>query len=91
MNDRRSTLQVRLLNCLQTIIEMEEKLSAVEGGVNLASEFQVLQSVMDRIDELEILEEDVQRVEAATGNFLKELAGPLSVLIGKTKRPYFIQ
>ncbi|WP_461209371.1 hypothetical protein [Desulfocurvus sp. DL9XJH121] len=72
-----SVLQSRLMNCLETIIELERHLERLELGHVLLSEFNQLRDFMDRIDQVAVNEEDVRRIEAATSHFLEELKGPL--------------
>ncbi|MFP4070662.1 MAG: hypothetical protein ACLFTB_01320 [Desulfovibrionales bacterium] len=81
-----SSLQMRLLNCLETIVELEEELDAADSGLNITEELKILKSVMERIDTLEINESDVIRVEQATMSFLKELQGPLQSILKKNRQ-----
>ena len=69
---------VRITNCLQTILDLESQLEQLEHGHSLLDEFAVLKSFLEKIDKVELSESDVERIEAATSNFLKELQGPLS-------------
>ena len=69
---------VRITNCLQTILELEPQLERVEHGNSLLDEFAVLKSFLQKIDEVDLSEADVQRIESATANFLKELQAPLA-------------
>ncbi|WFS64073.1 hypothetical protein LF599_07915 [Pseudodesulfovibrio thermohalotolerans] len=69
---------VRITNCLQTILDLESQLEQLENGHSLLDEFAVLKSFLEKIDEVELSESDVERIESATSNFLKELQGPLS-------------
>jgi len=69
---------VRITNCLQTILELEPQLEKLEHGNSLLDEFVVLKSFLEKIDEVDLSESDVERIEAATANFLKELQGPLA-------------
>ncbi|GFM35463.1 hypothetical protein [Desulfovibrio psychrotolerans] len=71
-------LQSRLRNCLQTILELEPDLEGLEIGHDLMKEFDLLKSFMEKLDDVELQEEDVRRIETATANFLEELKGPLS-------------
>ena len=73
-------LQSRLMNCLETIIELERELERLELGHVLLSEFAQLKDFMDKIDQVKVDEEDVRRIEAATSHFLEELRGPLGTL-----------
>jgi hypothetical protein len=69
---------VRITNCLQTILDLESQLEQLENGHSLLDEFAVLKSFLEKIDEVELSESDVERIETATSNFLRELQGPLS-------------
>ncbi len=69
---------VRITNCLQTILELEPQLEKLEHGNSLLDEFVVLKSFLQKIDKVDLNESDVERIEAATSNFLKELQGPLN-------------
>lgn len=77
MDHKTTALQSRLLNCLETIIELERDLERLELGHVLLSEFDQLKSFVEKIDRVAVDEEDVRRIEAATSNFLEELKGPL--------------
>lgn len=69
---------VRITNCLQTILELESQLEKLEHGHSLLDEFAVLKSFLEKIDEVELSESDVERIEKATSNFLRELERPLA-------------
>lgn len=69
---------VRISNCLQTILELEPELEKLELGHSLLDEFMVLKSFLEKIDRVEVNEDDVRRIEQATANFLQELKGPLA-------------
>ncbi|GFM33867.1 hypothetical protein LN040_02480 [Desulfovibrio subterraneus] len=73
-------LQSRLRNCLQTILELEPELEGLELGQDLMKEFDLLKSFMEKLEDVDLQEEDVRRIETATANFLEELKGPLSNL-----------
>lgn len=73
-------LQSRLMNCLETIIELERDLERLELGHVLLSEFAQLKDFLEKIDQVSVDEEDVRRIEAATSHFLEELRGPLGML-----------
>lgn len=68
----------RISNCLETILELEPELEKIEFGKPLLEEFGVLKDFLRRIDTVVLSDEDVDRVETATANFLEELRGPLS-------------
>ncbi len=69
---------VRITNCLQTILDLESQLEKLEHGNSLLDEFVVLKSFLQKIDKVDLSEADVERIEKATANFLKELQGPLA-------------
>ncbi|WP_319544166.1 hypothetical protein [uncultured Pseudodesulfovibrio sp.] len=69
---------VRITNCLQTILDLEPQLEKLEHGHSLLDEFAVLKSFLEKIDKVELSESDVERIETATANFLKELEVPLA-------------
>lgn len=79
MDPNVTTLQSRLLNCLETIIELERDIERLELGHVLLAEFNQLKTFMERIDQVAVEEEDVRRIEAATSNFLDELRVPLGL------------
>jgi hypothetical protein len=68
----------RISNCLETILELEPELEKIELGKSLLEEFGVLKEFLERIDTVQLNEDDVERVEQATANFLDELRGPLT-------------
>jgi hypothetical protein len=77
---------VRITNCLQTILDLEPQLEKLEHGNSLLDEFTVLKSFLEKIDKVDLSEEDVVRIESATANFLRELQGPL-VRMGVVAKP----
>ena len=66
-------LSSRLRNCLVTILELENTLEQTHLGPALQNEFTVLKQVMRRLEDVNVEESDVCRIEAATGRFLAEL------------------
>ncbi len=76
--EQRATLQLRLSNCLQTILDLEPELERLELSDMLLQEYNVLKSFMDNLNEVELEEQDVQRIEEATASFLDELKAPLA-------------
>ena len=79
MDSTNAALQSRLMNCLETIIELERELERLELGHVLLTEFSQLKTFMEKIDHVMFDEEDVRRIEAATSNFLDELKVPLGL------------
>jgi len=78
MGKASSSHLARISNCLQTILELEPELEKIELGKSLLEEFSVLKDFLQKIDTVALNEDDVERVETATSNFLEELSGPLS-------------
>ncbi len=72
------SLNSRLRNCLATVLELETALSHTHMGGVLAQEFHSLKKVMENIELVDVCEDDVQRIEAATGKFLSELTDTLA-------------
>lgn len=73
-------LSARILNCLQTVLELEPIISRLELGFVLLTEFKVLKSFLKNMETMELDENDVTRIEVATEHFLQELRTPLSLL-----------
>ncbi len=73
-------LQLRLSNCLQTILELEPDLERLELGHALIKEYAQLKSFVDKVNQLRLDEEDVRRIEMATASFLEEIKVPLSLV-----------
>lgn len=73
MSDELS-LQVRLRNCLQTILELREDLDSVSFGLAFVDELGMIRNFMKKIDSVKLCEDDVLRIEQATTVFLRELA-----------------
>lgn len=78
MNKAYTSHMARISNCLETILELEPELEKIEFGKSLLEEFGVLKDFLQRIETVALNEDDVERVETATANFLDELRGPLS-------------
>ncbi len=69
----RKSLSSRLQNCLLTILELEDTLKYSHLGPVLKDEFVTLKEVMRRLETVDVEEDDVCRIECATGRFLAEL------------------
>lgn len=78
-NVKSSVLTARIMNCLQTILELEPLLRTIDSGHLLLSEFKVLRAFMDDMDSVSLDEDDVARIENATEHFLQELKTPVSL------------
>ena len=83
-DEARNSLQMRLTNCLQTILDLEPELERLELSEMLLQEYNVLKSFMDNVDSVDLEEQDVRRIEEATAGFLAELKTPLSLLRKET-------
>lgn len=71
-------LHLRLKHCLQTIIDLEIDISALPTYISFSDELKAIKSFIAKIENLDIDENDVLRLEKATENFLKELKLPMS-------------
>lgn len=74
-----SSFSARIVNCLQTILELEPMLRRIDTGHLLLSEFKVLKSFLNEMDSIELDEDDVARIEVATERFLQELKTPVEL------------
>ena len=68
-----STLQIRLKNCIQTILELEPDMRAGVWGRHFDQELSTLKDYLHQVDQMNLAEEDVTRLEKATATFLAEL------------------
>ncbi|MBD5538765.1 MAG: hypothetical protein HDQ94_02025 [Desulfovibrio sp.] len=68
-----SRLQIRLKNCIQTILELEPGMRAAGAGPSFDEDFASLKTFLSRIDSMNLAEEDVRRLEGVTGTLLAEL------------------
>lgn len=69
---------IRITNCLQTILELEPELAQLDLDHSLMDEFVYLKQFLEKIDRVELSDDDVVRIETATANFLAELRTPFS-------------
>ncbi|CAM2061461.1 conserved hypothetical protein [Desulfovibrionales bacterium] len=83
-------LQVRLKNCLQTIVDLEPDLRRIELGQMLLMEYKVLKAFLERLNDASLVEDDVSRIERATESFLNELRMPLASVCIVSTRLQFI-
>lgn len=67
-----SILEIRLKNCLQTILELQPAMRRFYR-VSFADDFSRLKTYLNRIDNMELAEEDVERLESMTADFLREV------------------
>ena len=68
-----STLQLRLKNCIQTILELEPQIGADLSDRYFVEEFMALRRFLDSVEQMRLGEDDVERLESATATFLEEL------------------
>lgn len=83
-----STLQLRLKNCIQTILELEPDMRAGIWGRHFDEELSTLKAYLLRVDAMDLAEDDVQRLETATAGFLSELRLPRK---GRTQQKHPLQ
>lgn len=67
-----SILKIRLKNCLRTILELEPELQK-NGEDYFTPEFSRLKTYLQHVDEMDLVEDDVVRLENAASQFLTEL------------------
>jgi hypothetical protein len=73
MTSQMSILQIRLKNCIQTILELEPDFDGQFWKRHFTNEISALKTYLQQVDRMVLAEDDVQRLEAATANFLAEL------------------
>jgi len=73
-----TVLSARIVNCLQTILELEPLLRSLDTGQLLLSEFKTLKAFLKEMDAIALDEDDVERIETATERFLQELKLPVT-------------
>ena len=74
------SLHSRLRNCLQTILDLKEEMEGFSFGLVFFDEISMIREFLDQIDDMDLCEDDVRRIEGATELLLRELNG----LFGKT-------
>ena len=84
-------LSARIENCLHTILELEPDLERLQFGHYLLRDFNILKMFLSHVEEIEVQEQDVARIEAATENFLKELKEPLEQNEPRRLKKYVVQ
>lgn len=72
----------RIVNCLQTILDLEPILQRMESGHVILSEFKVIKSFLSGMEGAVLDEDDVARIENATERFLQELNLPATLTAG---------
>ena len=78
--------QVRLLNCLLTIVELEPWIRKLPFDSDLNAEFKYIKKIIMQVKDFDLTEEDVWRIEKATADFLDEIREPLSFLVKKKQK-----
>lgn len=67
-----SVLQIRLKHCIQTILDLEPDMRK-NGEESFNEDFSRLKSLLNRVEEMDLVESDVSRLESAASAFLREL------------------
>jgi hypothetical protein len=89
--EKPSGLNARMMNCLQTILDLESALCRLELGYVLLSEFKVLKDFLREMDGVTLDEADVKRIELATAHFLEEIRAPLSMIKENNDKKVILQ
>ncbi|WP_320169877.1 hypothetical protein [Maridesulfovibrio sp.] len=74
----KQNLKLRLNNCLETILELEQELEKLDMSRKFIAELEVLKGFMNKMEKIQVSEDEVERIESATDNFLMELKLPLA-------------
>ena len=74
----RTSLQLRLEFCLETVIQVQDALIQSESETYLSSGFDQLRKVLDKMNELNLTEEDLDRIEKVTNQLLGDLKALLA-------------
>ncbi len=72
-----SVLQLRLQQCLQTILDLEPRMETFPKCAQFQEGMNVLKNSLATLKELHVTEDDVVRFEQATVNFIDEMWLPL--------------
>lgn len=67
-----SLLQIRLKNCIQTILELKKDLNENHAGF-FESDFLFLNTCLEKVDQMNLKEDEVCAMESYTSSFLEEL------------------
>ena len=81
----------RLKNCLQTILELEPDLERLQLPDTFRNELALLKQHLEKIEQIEFYEEDLQRLEKATAKFLDELRLPFAHIQSASMRRGLLQ
>ena len=68
-----TNLHLRLKNCLQTILELEDDIQEELQRSAFSEEFTKIRTFLERVEQMQLMEEEVSRMEKATATFLSEL------------------
>ncbi len=83
-------LQIRITNCLETLIEVEERLKDLQLESFLQLEFLEIKEALKHIGRFSVSEQEVSRIEAATAHFLSEMRQSLMVFDGFSSTKVFM-
>ena len=67
-----SLLQLRLKNCLQTLLDLKTGMKDSHSGF-FENDFTLLKECLDRIEKMDLVEEEVATLENYASAFLSEL------------------
>lgn len=67
-------LQLRLQNCLQTILEIHEFMNEQTVHLDIAGQLETLKDLITHFQPEAMTEEDLERIETSTNHLLQELA-----------------
>jgi hypothetical protein len=81
----------RLKNCLLTILELEPELERLQLSDTFRNELALLKQHLEKIERIEFYEEDLQRLETATAQFLDELRLPFAYIQPNSTRRGLLQ
>jgi hypothetical protein len=84
-------LRIRLHSCLQTLLDLERKLEAIDVTEPFQVEFTELKRVYNKLEHLPVCEDDVVRIEAATTEFFSELQHLLPQICSLPSDQRFLQ
>ena len=86
MMENKQVLQSRVLNCLLTIVELEPLINKLPFDFDLKVELKFIKSIVKQVNEFDLSEDDVLRIEKATANFLDEIRAPLSFFVKNVQK-----
>ena len=85
--------KARLMNCLETILELETQLRTVRETGALVSEILSLRTLVRdlKLEQIQLAEAEIQRIEQATTFFLQELEIHFQLLGAKSLSAELVQ